>query len=1689
MDEDGASLGVGFEIDFHDAFGSLKTLDDIIGTTAAEAVRQFEKLEAASRGALNLTDATVQIKSFGSAATRELANVERANAKVEKAGEALSRQLDRQITTFGKTREELRAMKVETAALAAEQQGMTELAERLRAQEAALYDQEYAAMRKATQAAKSAAEDKAMAAQRAASAAEAEALAVQQAARAYQMFEAYAKQKVVASRESEVAAAAEVREAENLARAAAQLRASIDPAFAAQQRFDREMANARNLISQGAISLDDYAAKLRMERAAIDQSSEAVKNHGGAMAAIAPQAQDMFTQLSMGANVFSVLAIQGGQAASQMIYMEGAAGSFAKFMMGPWGLAVTAGMLVLGALTDNLFKSGEASDDLGKRQADLAADLDRTTGKVKEQVAWLSILANSREAEAKLAEGTKTYQSAQQRLRQGGMTAGMMFVSDPTGGRWYDSVSKSGRAYINDQLAKYNGGRNGGTTAEQFIKNINSAAAKDPSMAGAAKELEKYAFAINDASNGNRALQIQIARTAVAMGNATAEQKKLVAANTESSGSASQLIERQVALATATTPLEKARAQLAIVQQRGADADKAGGVALKQYEKDLTAASVAVKQAEAAEKAHTAAQRDSRRAASAARRDQNQAEERAREIAAVEAQIKNLGALADAYTLSGGAALVAEARVKAESKAIRDQGDVAAEVDRQVRLVISQRIADGERSTAATRAQADAQEFVNKMVEKGLIPASQANEYVKDRIADLPLLAAIEAAQQQGLGKDADRATKALENQRKERERLRFETTKTQVSVSSQAAQNQLAMLERELELVGATDAARVHELATLRAMQEVRAGLFDPAQAADYVAQQVHIADKAQQLREAQDDLNDSLRFTGDIWDSIARNVDNAARGMSNAFGRVGEAIGGLASVYANYQADMKKAEEERGARITAAGDNQARIDRANARFAIETATSQIGLYGDMSSAAKGFFKEGSDGYKAMAAAEKAFRAVEFALSVRAMAQDAIETASSIAKSGARTATKAVEAVVSAISSLPFPLNLAAGAATVAALASIGVAIAGSFGGSGKNSLERANDGTGTVLGDASAKSDSIKRSIDALKEVDTVMLTYSRQMAASLSSIDSQIGNLASLVVRTGNINASGGVSEGFATDTTGKVLSNLFQGGGLLKHIPIIGGLFGGIGNLIGSLFGTKTKVVGSGLYGGSQSLEEILAGGFDASYYSDIQKKKKFFGLTTSTKYSTQYAAADAGLENQFTLILRQFNEAILAAAGPLGAATDDIQKRLNGFVLNIGKIDLQGLTGDEIEEKLVAVFGAAADDMAKAAFPGIEKFQAVGEGLFETLVRVASTVESVTSSLDLLGSSASGMSIDLKMSLADQFDSVSDFSSAISSYFDTYYTKAEQAAAQTAQFSKVFDSLGMSMPSSLAAFRALVEAQDLTTAAGQATYATLLQLAPAFAELQGALNGAKSAADILSEREDLQRQLLEAQGNTAAIRALELAKLDQSNRALQEQIWAIQDAKEAADAAAQLKEAWSSVGDSIMDEVKRIRGITDGTGSGSFAALLGQFNAATALARAGDQDAAGTLTGLSQSLLNAAGNSATSKQELDRVKAQTAASLEATYAAINAFAKSGSASNADTLAAAATAASANSASTAAANDDMAAAVNELKAELAQLHSDLNSANAAIASNTGAMKRILERTSAQSGGDAFSTVAAA
>ncbi len=1348
MDEDNATLSAEFAIDFGAVFGGFKTLDDVVGKTQANIIREWEKVQQAVRGGLNVREAGLQFSTLANAADQAGDTASKAMVRVEQETIRLTSRLERQATVFGKTAAEVRA-----------------------------YD---AAMK---------------------------------------------------------------------------------------------AASARDLgAGAAADKLEAAAARLAALEAAGNGAARGMKSTGSAMAAIAPQAQDVFTQVSMGTNVLNVLAIQGGQVASQMTYMGGAAGKFGAFMMGPWGLALTAGALVVGTLSSKLLdnedaakKAEEAMKTFQARQSDIGNFIDDTTGRLVEQNKTL-VLNAVLTRQAQLAANDKamsearadTFRLARNQLDVNAPIAGSMSSGAPVIMRMTD-------ARVTAAIAKANG------DVGKLVDTIGALARADPKLGKLALQLSTTAGGAVLASRENEKLRKELAMLA---GGATGAAR-----------ASASLIEKQVALATATTPLARARAELALVQERGAAADKAGGKALDVYRSDLTRATQAVNAAEAAQQGARSAVRDHNKELREHRAELKLAERAAREL---ESTYENL-----------------QGRFDPVGASQRGYQTALAEIE--------------------------------KVRKAGLITNDQAGDYQFGAIREA-----------------AEKAKQAVAEFKGELDSIPAITTTV------------------DLEVKG----------------------------------------------------LDKLLGTNVDVFENISRDADRAANAMSRAFGRAGDSIGDVLSILGDYGAQQD--------RIARAGLSREQEMRESSRLRLANTTALAG-------AAKGMFAENSRGYAAMAAAEKALTLVQ-------LARTAVDVAGGAARMFASLG----------------PAGFPAVAAMLGVMASVG------FSGGGSSAKPPAsNTGAGTVFGDSAAQSESIVRAIDDLKGIDP-LLGSSREMASTLRSIEGRIGGLASLVVRAGNVNADSLVSTGFQTNAVGSVLKAM---------VPIFGGA-------LANLFGSKTEVTGNGLFAGPQSVGSVLNSGFDASYYSDVKKTSKFLGITTGTKYSTKYTGADAGLENQFTLILSDFNKAITAAAGPLGMATSDIQSRVSGFVVDLGRIDLKGLTGTEIQEKLTAVFGAAADGMASSAFPGFERFAKVGEGMFETLVRVSSTVEQVSGSLDLLGTAARTLGIDAKVGLAAQFDGVGDLNSAVGSYFEAFYTPAEQNAARLAQLGKAFVNLGATMPETLSGFRALVEAQNLTTTAGQATFATLLQLAPSFAELKKEMDGARSAADVLSERQGLERRLLELKGETAAIRELDLAKLDASNRALQQEVWATEAAQDAAKAAQDLQDAWKGVGSTMMDEVRRIRGLGAADVGNGFAMLQGQFNDALAATRGGDLDAAKTLTGLSQSLLTAAGNEATSRQELDRVRSQTASALEA----VAALTGGGGGSSAAERFMAAAAAQASAAPTSPSTDQT-DVIRELKEEIAGLRRESQMQLAEIAQHTRMTRQVLRDVTNQGQGQAISVVQAA
>ena len=404
-----------------------------------------------------------------------------------------------------------------------------------------------------------------------------------------------------------------------------------------------------------------------------------------------------------------------------------------------------------------------------------------------------------------------------------------------------------------------------------------------------------------------------------------------------------------------------------------------------------------------------------------------------------------------------------------------------------------------------------------------------------------------------------------------------------------------------------------------------------------------------------------------------------------------------------------------------------------------------------------KSLFKEESKGYKIVSGLEKAYQASKIAfalwekkdeitmtaLKLKAHITDALGfTNGAVAKMAAQNALNLTiaQGAVAASANAPPPFGFASAAAMIALLAGIGIAISG---GGSSSYVDTSNQGTGTVFGDSEAKSASIANSIDILSDNSDLMLPLTSAMLRSLRNIESNIGGLTNLLIRTG-VGKDFNIAEGFEMNAIGSGISNTFSlvndlTFGVADFLTL--GLFSAVGDLLGGLFGTKTTVKGQGLYAAPQKLGDIITKGFDLYEYVDVNTKKKTLGITTSNKNKTILSAADQQLANQFTLIFEGFYDTILSATDILGADLSAVQTNLENAVISIGKINLKGLSGEEIQEKLEAVFGAVADDLAKQAFPGLEDFQTVGEGYYETLVKVASAVEEAAYYTDRLNVTA------------------------------------------------------------------------------------------------------------------------------------------------------------------------------------------------------------------------------------------------------------------------------------------------------------------------------------------------------------
>lgn len=568
---------------------------------------------------------------------------------------------------------------------------------------------------------------------------------------------------------------------------------------------------------------------------------------------------------------------------------------------------------------------------------------------------------------------------------------------------------------------------------------------------------------------------------------------------------------------------------------------------------------------------------------------------------------------------------------------------------------------------------------------------------------------------------------------------------------------------------------------------------------------------------------------------------------------------------------------------------------------------------------AIKSVTKEGSKGYKAM----------EMGMAAISIIQDVIALKS------------AVTAVLDQGKGDPYTAfgRMAAMAAAVAPfIASIGVSMA-SFGGGGggfkdTSEAQQKLQGTGSILGDSSAKSESILNAVEATRSATEKLVGINSGMLNALNTLVRAISNASNLLAQ----GAGDADFSGVKIPTAGS-LAGPFSGKGILGRI------------LTGSSKLTDEGII---IFAGALNsmLESVAVGA-----YQEISSRSWMFG-STQTNIGTVDISNEFG--KQFSLIMKSIADTVREGALALGILPAEIEAWMAAYKIEETRISLKGLTGEEKQKELEAVFGKIFDGLAAAVVPFIGQFQQVGEGLGETLVRVATSVQVVQESIRYLGITIDETDPEkfaqIAVGLVDLMGGVDGFIQGMTTFTNAFATDAYKFQTAQSELADAFAEVGLAVPGTKEAMWALMQTLDATTEEGRKQIAALLKLSGVAATYYQMLNKATDEATkfleslglIVNPMSDFTKKIIEIHNSTN--KAIEssnvLAKANGRQSASVQQLtkirlWSLAQeaaairklAQDTQDLIAKLYGGLPGSLDAINEQIAKLEGATSGVADG------------------------------------------------------------------------------------------------------------------------------------------------------------
>lgn len=356
-----------------------------------------------------------------------------------------------------------------------------------------------------------------------------------------------------------------------------------------------------------------------------------------------------------------------------------------------------------------------------------------------------------------------------------------------------------------------------------------------------------------------------------------------------------------------------------------------------------------------------------------------------------------------------------------------------------------------------------------------------------------------------------------------------------------------------------------------------------------------------------------------------------------------------------------------------------------------------------------------------------------------------------------------------------------------------------------------------------------------------------------------------------------------KGVVTSTIGAVIGAMVGG-------PIGAAIGGALGGVINAAFGMGSKQSGTTTLQGS-----FNPGGFSGAYATPWHQDGGWF---RSDRSGTDYTAIAADQAAGFQALM----SGTASVFQKLVTVSGDATRSLTGWTF---AIDRQVSTEEEQKQLVLDV----ANSMGAYLIPELAALQAKGESLADTAVRLSDEFILTDKLAALLGKDvatafgAVGLaSMSARDNLVALMGGLQSMTTAVQFYYQNYFNDAERQANDLRSLTSQFAALNMAVPASKEAFRALVESLDLSTTAGQTTFAQLMQLAPAFDAVTKAAVSATAATTTLASQ----------------ITAVQTA----ASKAVDEQIKVSQSA---AQTARQTADSYRQITASLADAITKIRG--------------------------------------------------------------------------------------------------------------------------------------------------------------------